>query len=203
MYKKILAASLVAFTTLSSFMPAKNKIRLVIDASQGGNGKGTVSKDDQWESALCLQFAQSLEKVAKSHGIDVVLTRVSNSEYKMMGDRAMTATPIEGGKTYFVSFHVNNSEKDKNLRGAEVRYDANNHFAEESATLAKNIKKNMTPFADPKVDSKETLMVLHNNTVPAVAVIPGYMSNNEEMKRMKDPAFQTKLANAIVKSIEE
>jgi len=203
MFRKILAASLIAVTTLSSFMPAKQKIRLVIDASHGNNTKGPVSKDDQWESMLCLQFAQALEKAAKNHGIDVVLERISNGEYKTMGDRTPMATPIEGGKTYFISFHVNNSEKDKNLRGAEVRYDANNHFAEESAILAKNIKKNMASFADPKIDGKQNLMVLHNNTVPAVAVIPGYISNIEEMKRMKDPAFQVKLANAILKSIEE
>lgn len=203
MYKKILAASLIAFTTLSSFMPGKQKIRLVIVASHGNDNKSAVSKDDQWESMLCMQFAQALEKTAKSHGIDVVLERVSNGEYKTMGDRTPMATPVEGGKTYFISFHVNNSEKDKNLRGAEVKYDATNHFAEASAILAKNIKKNMAPFADPKIDSKQNLMVLHNNTVPAVAVVPGYISNTEEMKRMKDPAFQAKLANAIVNAIEE
>ncbi|PZF74316.1 N-acetylmuramoyl-L-alanine amidase family protein [Taibaiella soli] len=203
MFKKILAASLIGFTTLTSFTPAKQKIRLVIDASHGNDKTGTVSKDDQWESMLALQFAQALEKVAKNHGMEVVMERVSDGAYKTMGDRAPMPIPSEDRKTYFISFHVNNSEKDKNLRGAELKYDATNHFAEESAILAKNIKKNMAPFADPKVDNKENLMVLHNNTVPAVAVIPGYMSNTEEMKRMKDPTFQTKLANAIVTSIEE
>ncbi|MGL5973285.1 MAG: N-acetylmuramoyl-L-alanine amidase, partial [Oscillospiraceae bacterium] len=98
----------------------------------------------------------------------------------------------------FISIHQNKfSEKSSN--GAQIFYSGNNNLSE---SLAKTIKNSFRQNLQPEnhreeVKAKKNLFLLYNAKVPAVLVECGFMSNDDELKKLKDGDYQTKVALSI------
>ncbi|MBS1774250.1 MAG: N-acetylmuramoyl-L-alanine amidase [Bacteroidetes bacterium] len=193
--KKLTMALLLC---LASFFSYGEKIRLVIDAAHGGSDAGAVSATGEKESELNLQFAQALESYAKSKGIDVVMTRNNNEQEPTLDERTVTQTDA-GTKTVLISFHTGVSTS-KEMRGGSVIYSNTEGSKElaEKLTSALNRLNNVATKMEHK-----NIKVLRNSTVPAVSVSVGYISNNTDLKKLKDSGTQQELAMLIVKAITE
>lgn len=199
--------ALLSAATLCSFMPdnsGKGKIRLVIDAAHGGNDDGAVSAAGDKESNITLQFAQALAQEAKAHNMDVVMTRNNPSDYKTLEERAHLA-PVDGTKTYFISLHANSAEnKDSKQHGIEILFTSTGKFAGESSALAKKLTINLrnSGLNETNItDHGKNLAVVRDNNVPAIAIETGYMTNEEDLAKLKDPGYQKKMATLIVASV--
>jgi N-acetylmuramoyl-L-alanine amidase len=203
---KLVFISLLSAATLCSFMPdsGKGKIRLVIDAAHGGNDNGALSASGDKESTITLQFAEALAQEAKAHNIEVVMTRKSESDYKTLEERAHLA-PVDEIKTYFISLHANSSEaKDPKQHGIEVIFTGVGKFAGESSALAKKLTINLRNAGINETnitDRGKNLVVIRDNNVPAIAIETGYMTNAEDLARLKNPEYQKKMASLIVASV--
>src|SRR6476620_10782739 len=112
--------AIILALSCTSFFSYGEKIRLVIDAAHGGSDAGAVSAAGDKESVICMQFAQALADYAKSKDIEVVLTR-SSDEQTVPLDKRVKYTMTNDVKTYFISFHTENS-KDMYDRGGSVMY---------------------------------------------------------------------------------
>jgi N-acetylmuramoyl-L-alanine amidase len=182
----------------------KGKIRLVIDAAHGGNDNGALSASGDKESNITLQFAEALAQEAKAHNIEVVMTRKSDADAKTPEERAHIA-PVDDTKTYFISLHANASEnKDPKQHGIEVIFTGAGKFAGESSALAKKLTINLRNAGINETnitDKGRNLVVIRDNNVPAIAIETGYMTNAEDLAKLKSPEYQKKMASLIVASV--
>ncbi len=197
--KRIFIA-LISFATLCSFNEDK-QVKLIIDAGHGGSDAGAISAAGDKESDLSLQFATALYTQAKLKNIEAVLTR-SSDEYRTLTERANTQADADA-KTFFVSFHMN-TENSHQKRGGEVIYSGTNVNNVASKALAEKITAALNRLNSvPTVLTDKNLVVLKDNAVPAIVVSPGYISNEQDLRKLKDPGIQKELAMLIVKAIQE
>lgn len=167
---------------------------VILDPGHGGpangaNYNGTNEKD------LNLRMLYELgKKYFKSDTsmMKVYYTRETDMDLTLK-ERAAYAQKL--GADLFVSLHMNAS-LDKTVYGTEVYYSNNNNKANNSglnsSTMASFFVNNLSAGLGTKNRGTraERYTVVHNNTVPAVLIELGFMSNMDDYMLITDLDFQ-------------
>lgn len=189
---------------LAAASAAKPPPTLVIDAGHGGFDSGAVSDDGTRESDINLAIALRLEAIVRFCGQKTVMTRwddsrktdiISYSEHEDLKYRADLTNSVDNA--VLISIHQNDYPTAQ-PRGAQVLYSAYG----DSETLGKMIQTNLITQLDPEnrrlaVPAPRELFLTANTRCPAVLVECGFMSNNFEVLKLKEPGYQTQLAALI------
>lgn len=189
-----------------NFMNPKDKYNtvIVIDPGHGGAASGTVG-NQLIEKDINLDIALRLEKLlANEKDIKAYLTRLTdvNPSFDFrteMGDEVADM---------FISIH-NNSAENKNSKpnGTEVFY-LNPNTSDTGLTskiLAQIMQENLLNelnSLDRKIKTSN-LIVLRNSKNPAVLCEIGFLSNQEEAKKLATSSYRQKAAMAIYNGILE
>ncbi|HEX4047228.1 MAG TPA: N-acetylmuramoyl-L-alanine amidase, partial [Elusimicrobiota bacterium] len=181
---------------------------------------------DLKEKDLVLEIALKLRDRIKS-AMPVVMTRQDDT-FVTLDDRVVDAVDWHGA--LFVSIHAN-KVRDKNRWGAVVYSygpQPRRHRAGRRRRRRRHLRHKVPPMpAPPRVDARESeylagsmvrslrgegirveeakadYYVLKNPAQPSILIELGYISNAAEEARLKDPAYQEKLVDAMAKAIEE
>jgi N-acetylmuramoyl-L-alanine amidase len=170
------------------------KFIVVLDPGHGGpangaNYNGTKEKDINLK--LLYEFGKKYFK-SDSSMMKVYYTRETDVDMALK-DRAAFAQKV--GADLFVSLHMNASLT-KSVSGTEVYYSNNNNKPNQaglcSSTMATLFVNNLSAGLGTKNRGirAERYTVVHNNTVPAVLIELGFMSNTDDYNRLIDPDFQ-------------
>jgi N-acetylmuramoyl-L-alanine amidase len=177
-----------------------NKERVVvIDASHGGTDNGSRSFTGLTEKDLSLSMASRIQKLAKSKGLNVVLTR-SADETITLKDRVLSAQKAKAD--IFLSIHFafdQNSERS----GIECYVSGDNAVSSESQKVSSILVhelKNLEGLSVNDIKSSSAY-VLKKNTVPAVILELGYLSNEKDTRFISDEKNQEQVAERIVVSL--
>ncbi|MBC8080724.1 MAG: N-acetylmuramoyl-L-alanine amidase [Gorillibacterium sp.] len=169
---------------------------VVIDAGHGDRDPGAKSVTGKFEKTFNLSIAKKVEALLKKEPlIEVHMTR-SNDTFVTLDNRAAFANKLNAN--VFVSIHGNSFTSKSN--GTQTYY-----YNSYSKGLAGIIHKHLveaTGFRDDKV-RKEDFRVIKKTEMPGVLLEVGYLSNRAEEALMYKPAFQDKVAAAIVAGIKE
>ena len=199
------------------FMPEELAgVKVVVDPGHGGLDGG-ASSGDVVERDITLKIAHEVTKRLEKKGATVVMTRkkggdalaehAPGDQFPTVRSRKLADLKLREDITanenpdVFISVHVNAIPAEK-WRGAQVFYHTGGHPNGES--LAKAIQAS---FKDNlKNTEREALGIsgvylLKKAPMPAVLVETGFLSNNEERALLTDPAYQEKIADAIVEGI--
>ena len=187
---------------------------IVIDAGHGEPDGGAVGKDGTTEAGLNLLVAQKLNNLLSQAGIKTVMTRTTNegiydpaakniAEKKRTDMRKRREIQSSVGAELFISIHMNQFEQSK-YHGAQVVYDGANADAKR---LAECIQSSLKDGVEPEnsrhaMKADSGIYLLKKAPVPSVIVECGFLSNEEELAKLKTDEYQTKLAWAIMKGIE-
>ena len=184
----------------------KSQRVVVIDAGHGGIDGGAEADDGTLEKDLNLALALCIRDFLESSGVDVVLTRErdimyaeSSSPHKKLDDlNERIRITEEAGALAFVSIHMNKFPVPK-YSGLQVYYSENN---EESAVLAEMIQGFVSSNFQP--DNKRavkpagsSIYLLDKLECPAVLVECGFLSNPDELKKLKSEDYRKSLAVLI------
>lgn len=201
------------FVFICGFSTKNVKIKhnsiIVIDAGHGGEDGGAVADDGTNEKDINLKIALQLEELFKSSGFDTVMTR--NEDIAIYDDGCDTIKTKkvsdmhnrleifnENENNIVISIHQNKFEQ-KKYNGTQVFYSPNN---EKSEQLAENIRLSVTNMLQPD-NSRElkkadkNIYLLYNCTNPSVIVECGFISNNEELEKLKTDDYQKQMAFSI------
>lgn len=165
-----------------SASPLQDRI-IVLDAGHGGSDPG-ASGNGIIEKNLTLDVTKRVEAKLKRAGAKVLMTR-SGDTFPTLKDRTDFAK-----KNYaevFVSIHGNSFAPSAN--GAEVFYDTStNPNGHESRVLAQYIQNNIVKMANMTDRGvKDTgFYVIRNNSVAAVLVELGFMTNKSDAEKLKN-----------------
>ncbi len=186
---------------------------IVVDAGHGGMDGGGVGVGGVPEKDLNLQIAKKLEKSLTENGYRVVMTRtedvslhdngkttVRSQKNSDLKNRAKIANEAKAG--LFISIHMNKFESSE-VKGAQVFYRNN----DKTGTLyAKSIMEELKKL-DPKNHRVAKELPNKNLTfskleIPGVLVECGFLSNEEELTKLRDEAYQEKMVESIVLGIK-
>lgn len=173
---------------------------VVLDAGHGDTDPGTSNGGYQEKNInykiMYVNAKQFFD--SKDSDIKAYWTR-HNDTLVSLSDRAAFAKKI--GADMFLSLHMNSAGK--TASGLEVFYSSSNNATTDSGLSSKTLA---TIFADRLTDDLDLkkrgakdsrFIVVKNNTVPAVLIELGFLSNPGDFKKLVDSEFQMEAAKSI------
>lgn len=188
------------------------KYTVIVDAGHGGFDGGAVAMDGTSEKNINLKIAKKLKSMLKLNGINVIMSRESDTAINDYGTKIHTKKKSdmqnrlelmkENPDAVFVSIHLNKFTTSA-ASGAQVFYSDN---FELSGTLAESIRKSIVALLEPENNRSikkgtSSTYLLYNAKVPAVLVECGFLSNKQDLENLKSDEFQSKIAFAISEGI--
>lgn len=194
-------------------MPAVNKT-IILDAGHGLPDEGAVGNDGTSEEKINLDIVMKVQELLEISGVNVVLTRsdengiystdkesIKNKKVSDMKNRVEIGN--NSNADIFVSIHLNKFQDEK-YKGYQTFY---NEKDEKSKELAQIIQKNLKDCI--KDENKREALSISNKyimekvKIPTTIVECGFLSNNEELKNLKNEEYQQKIAWGIYLGIME
>lgn len=188
---------------------------VIVDAGHGGDDGGAVANDGSAEKEINLAISKKLEAMLKLFGYNVIMTRntddaicdkgLTTIRQKKVSDIKNRFKIMEDNpQALFVSIHQNKYQNSRES-GAQVFYSPNNSSSMTLAgflqdSISQNLQKdNMRQIK--KCGS--SVYLLYHAVSTAVMVECGFVSNDEELKKLKDEDYQKQMAFAIAVGIND
>lgn len=176
---------------------------IVLDAGHGGIDPGT-SRGSVLEKNVNFNVVNVYApEYFKNSDIKVYYTRTTDTKIALQ-TRADFAAAV--GADLFISFHVN-AHSNAAVNGTGVYYSKSNNNVTasglSSSILATEIAKRLSTSWGTKNNGilADKFVVIHNNSVPAVLVECGFITNNKDFDKIKDTAYQKKAAKALYDAV--
>lgn len=184
-----------------------NHFTVLIDPGHGGHDMGTqsITKPRYQEKSLNLVTAKFVKEFLQQLGYNVQMTR-EEDKFVSLDKRIKIANEMK--PTIFVSIHYNAAPSSE-AQGIEVFYFLSKEDEKgrtcKSKHLAHTILKNVVHVtkANSRGVKHGNFVVIRQTTMPAILVEGGFVTNTEEMEKLKDPVYLKRLAWGIVMGIEE
>ncbi len=194
-------------------VPVKNAVELksliVIDAGHGGDDFGTYSSKNAkyQEKMFTLATAYMVRNFLQDLGYKTIMTR-KEDVFIALDERARMANKLQ--PDLFVSIHYNSAPSPQ-AEGIEIFYfrakEGKNVTArsQESKNLGEAILSRMiaTTQAKSRGVKHGNLAVVRETTMPAVLVEGGFLTNEGERDKIKDPAYLKQISWGIAKGIDD
>ena len=180
---------------------------IVIDVGHGGSDPGACNGDEQ-EKKYNLKIALNLYDMLKERDdVQVFIDREDNDTYLNREDRVAFANNIS--PDFIVSVH-NNSLDNKSYSGTMVLYynnETESNFGDitskECAEIVLNELIKQLGTINRGVVNRSDLHILSKTPCPSILCEVCFISNDEELERLKTKAFQEKAAKAIYDGIDQ
>jgi N-acetylmuramoyl-L-alanine amidase len=194
---------------------------IVIDPGHGGMNGGTISVlDKRPEKEFTLDLARRLKPLLEQAGWKVFLTRTNDYDVALSNRVAVAESH---NADLFISLHFNSVAPDQKPSGlaifcltptgmpSSVARDypdfwsqnfPNNNYDEQNLQLSVRLQRAILQapgmgMEDRGVNRARFMGVLRGQRRPSVLIEAGFLSNPHEARRIEDPAFRQKLAEAI------
>lgn len=183
---------------------ADGKIKIVIDPGHGGKDQGATACDNEtYEKDYVLEVATKLYDKMQNTPYEILITR-SRDEFIKLQDRASLSN--ENNAHLFLSIHFN-SAPNKDANGIEVLYASEKNVkikTVEQKYFAKEILDALieeTGAVNRGIKNRPNLIVLNKTkNVSALAEL-GFISNEEELEKIKSDEYIDKLVEGLYKGI--
>lgn len=173
---------------------------VVLDAGHGGTDPGAKAATGEKESDMSLQLVQKIVSLNKNPMIRFELSR-DKDEFVKVTDRSIFAN--EKKADLFVSVHINGSPN-KNAKGLEFYTPREGSPAYlKSIPLASILNESLANiFSSNAVKTRKmSIWVLDKSTIPAIIVIPGFITNKTDVATIKNK--EEEIAAKILSGIEK
>ena len=194
---------------------AENSRKIIIDAGHGGFDGGASAADGTVEKDINLQISQKVCALLKISGYDVIMTRnddtgTEDDEQAAIAKRKKSDLSNrlklmrENPDAIFVSIHLNKFTTSA-ASGAQVFYTKNYPDAYNLANCVQSSIKTLLQPENTRVVKQGTgsTYLLKNAATPAIIVECGFLSNKQELEKLKQDEYQSQMAFAIVGGIME
>lgn len=198
---------------------------ILLDPGHGGADAGTRSvADGRLEKDLTLDLALRLGRLLAERGWTVYLTR-TNDRTVSLAERVAAANALQAD--FFLSLHFNSAAPDGSQCGLETYCltpagmpshvtrgygdDPGQSFpnsVHDPANLAYALRLHRAAletggYVDRGVRRARFMSVLRGQGRPAVLLEAGYLSHPQEARRIGDPAFRQRLAEALAAALDQ
>ncbi len=187
----------------------RNKI-VIVDAGHGGKDPGAIYFGVN-EKDLNLDISLRLYNMLKEAGIKVYMTRNDDTYLNYWEERPGIANNLNA--SLFVSVHNNSMPNNSEFDGTMTLYYPsayNSYYGISSGRFAEIIQDELISAlgtTDRGIRERPKLAVLNKTKMPAVLAEIAFMSNMNDMQKLKTDEFRQKAAEAlfagIIKALNE
>ncbi|WP_017718378.1 N-acetylmuramoyl-L-alanine amidase [Kamptonema formosum] len=188
---------LPARTNLPSTTPrrANDRVVVVVDPGHGGGDAGAIGIGGLREKDIVLDISRQVAAILEQQGLQAVLSRQDDREIDLE-PRVQLADRVNA--TLFVSIHANAIDMTRpDVNGIETYYYDSGY---DMARTIHNSVLQATGAPDRGVRSAR-FYVLRKTSMPAVLVEVGFVTGAEDAPKLADPAYRTRLAQAIARGV--
>ncbi|MBR4230705.1 MAG: N-acetylmuramoyl-L-alanine amidase [Bacilli bacterium] len=180
-----------------------NKI-IVIDPGHGGVDPGTIY-NDLYEKTINLKISQILKSLLEKENAKVIMTR--NGDYDLSYPNAMHRKKSDFDNRIFI---INNSNADLYI-SIHLNYLNDSHyygpqvFYQDNEKLADIMQKRLNEVSNSNRSIKtipDNVYMYKKLNINGLLIECGFISNNEDRKRLTDYAYQLKFAKTVVESLK-
>lgn len=179
---------------------------IVVDAGHGGVEPGAISAWGDKEKNFTLGLALKTRRYLEEMGATVVMTRYGDyspgSDWGYPVDELLARVSVANsqGADLFISIHNNAYPQDPGVSGVMGFYRRGSY---ESYTLASKIAWSVNASSGLQmIDIQEgPYYVLNRTYMPAALIEVGFMTNRNDILRLRTEAFQDKVAKGIAAGI--
>lgn len=178
---------------------------IVLDAGHGGIDPGTL-RGSVYEKTVNFNVLNLYAKeYFDASDIKVYYTRTTDTKIALQ-TRADFAALVEAD--FFISFHVN-ANSSSLVNGTSVYYSTSNNKTTASGLKSSTLATVVGTYLSNAWNTKNRgilsakFVVIHNNSVPAVLVECGFITNDSDFAKIKDTAYQKKAAKAVFDAVNE
>lgn len=174
---------------------------IMVDAGHGGHDAGTQNSEGISEKEIVLSMAKNIQAAGEARNITVILTR-SGDEALTLRERILMANRDHAD--VFISLHLNFDQENAAASGIGCLVSEKNHRFADSELLAKNLIQeliNTQPGIKVNGIKKSNPYILSQNTLPAVLLDLGYLSNKTDFAYLTDKKNQQLLAESIITAV--
>lgn len=183
---------------------------ILIDPGHGGADGGASAADGTLEKDLNLAMSLPLRDMLTVMGYTVQMTRTTdvmlNTEGETLRERKVSdihnRAAMAEDADLTVSIHQNKFTQPQ-YHGTQIFYSAN---TEESRVLADSVREQVIGLLQPN-NTRELkrgtadIYLLYHATRPAILVECGFLSNQAELAKLKDAAYQQQMAFAVAAGV--
>ncbi|NLP15945.1 MAG: hypothetical protein GX379_02735 [Clostridiales bacterium] len=178
---------------------------VVLDPGHGGTAPGARYFNTN-EKAINFKILYEIGKDffnSDPSQLKVYYTRESDVDISL-ADRAAYAEKI--GADLFVSLHMN-ANTNASIYGTEIYYSNDNNKMNSAGLNSEMLAKFFVDSLSSSLGTKNRgtraakYTVVHRNTVPAILIELGFMSNKSDFDKISNPEFQHKAAMAIYETL--
>lgn len=175
---------------------------IVLDPGHGGSSVGCKIKYPySEEKRLSLCTAYLTKRYLERQGYKVILTRYTDVNLSLY-DRVKKANRFNA--EIFVSIHFNSCPTPK-VHGIEIYYsdDENNKREEASKKLAVSVLDSTLKHtgAASRGVRKKDFVVIRDTTMPAILVECGFLTNAEELDKLRQKPYLARMAKGIANGV--
>lgn len=183
---------------------------ILVDAGHGGEDGGAVAPDGTVEKDINLEVARCLRDLLCVLGYRVSMTRQTdtmvNTEGNTLRERKVSdmkqRLAMSGEADLTVSIHQNKFSLAQYF-GAQVFYGTKHP---DSKVAAEHIRAALISHLQPDNTrplkaGDQNVYLLSRATTPTVLVECGFLSNEAELQKLKDPVYRRQLAFAVVDGV--
>lgn len=184
-----------------------NGYTIVIDAGHGGRDGGSVGIGGTIEKEINLKYSLALKEVLQKNGFRVVLTRKNDDGLYSAFDKNKKSSDMkqrfkiisEANPNLVVSIHMN-SFSDSSACGATTYFRKNDKASEACADL---VQKSLNKNCGAKVSKAKVgdYYMLNCSYYTAILVECGFISNEDEEKKLNTKDYMNNVVNSIYKGI--
>ncbi len=183
-------------------------ITVVIDAGHGGIDAGAISSDGKVsEKDINLAIVKKIKEVNSNDKISIILTR-NDDTYQSPSEKV--AFSKRQNADLFISFHVDNgpnaTANTKTGMSVWVPNDESTNAAKSkvlASTIINTFNKNYgLSVMEPAVQRSQKIMVLRDNTCPAVLIETGFINNEKDLAYLQTESAKRTIAQNILQAIE-
>ncbi|MGB4439794.1 MAG: N-acetylmuramoyl-L-alanine amidase [Sedimentibacter sp.] len=184
------------------------KIKILIDPGHGGVDLGASGSLDIGEAPINLAISEKLMHFLEGSGFEVEMTRYDDNGLYSSSSPTIRAKKNEDLKNrveainnsnadLVISIHLNSFTGEK-YYGAHVFYQNNNATGKIAANILQDNLKSILDTSNNRVPQvKKGIKILDDTSMPVVLIECGFLSNNEEEKKLVSAEYQEKTAWAI------
>lgn len=185
---------------ISSTDSAIAGLRIALDAGHGGDNMGALGSTGLNEKDVTLSVVQHLDSLLTLKGANVILTRNSDTSVSMA---ARTERVLSSGAQILVSVHANsigNNSDPELTKGTSAYYRHVGYQPLASIMYAKMLELGLDQFG---VVGSFNFTLNAPTQLPNVLVEMAFLSNPEDEMLLLDDSFRRRVANQIVKGLQE
>ncbi|PSB16470.1 N-acetylmuramoyl-L-alanine amidase [filamentous cyanobacterium CCP2] len=175
---------------------SRSRVTITIDPGHGGRDPGAVGIGGIREAEIVLDISRQVAALLEEQGVQVVMTRQDDRE---VGLEPRVQLANRAGSNLFVSIHANAISLSRpDVNGLETYYYSS--AGERLAQVIHDTVLQMTGVPDRQVRFAR-FYVLRHTSMPAVLVEVGFVTGDQDSRRLADPDFRTSMAEAITAGI--